>query len=262
MFFIDSHCHLDRYFDSRAVVERAEKSSVSFLLSIATSRKNFEKVIALAETYPFVYASAGVHPSDAHTEEDEESLYDWLIACSKHPKVIGIGETGLDFLPSSPPPAVQEKVFQAHVRAALTTSLPLIVHMRQSEERLLTCLEETFPRPTGVLHCFTGSLSCAKKVIDWGWKVSFSGIITFPKSDELRKTASLLPLDSFLLETDAPWLAPQKYRGKENEPAYLIETAKLISDLRSISLETLALLTYHSFCSLFTKAILPPYDQA
>lgn len=247
---VDSHCHLDHYHDLSEVMERAREASVSTLLSIGTSRKDFYRVLAIAEAHSHVYACVGLHPLGIQ-EKDTDGLLEWLVDCTRHPKVVGIGETGFDA--SSGDPLLQETLFRIHVEAALQTQLPLVVHTRRSDEIFLSVLEGMSVRPRGVLHCFTGGLACAKQAVAWGWKISFSGILTFPNGQDVREVAQNLPLESLLVETDAPWLAPQKYRGRRNEPAYVRETARQLAELHSTSLEEMANQTTKNFFSLFTK---------
>jgi TatD DNase family protein len=249
--WIDSHCHLDRYDDLSAVIDRALTAGIHTMLSICTSYTNFSQVLSIAESYPFVYASVGIHPSEIDCMALSD-VYPWLIECAQHPKVIAIGETGLD--DTYPNSIEQENVFRAHIRAAQTVRLPLVVHMRQAEKRLIEIIQNFSPIPRGVLHCFTSSLHCAQQVIPWNWKISFSGILTFGKAQELREVAKELPIDSICLETDAPWLAPTPYRGKRNEPAYIIETAQCLADTRQQPLETIAAQTCKNFFDLFDKA--------
>lgn len=255
MILIDSHCHLDMYDQEiDQVIQRAYKQGIKVMISICTSLTNFEKVLTIAERYPYVYASMGLHPTEAH-DMDPTQIYDWLVQGAQHPKVIGFGETGLDLMPKSPPLEVQKMIFHAHIKAALAVDLPLIVHMRQAEEDFLSLMGEyEAPFPKGVLHCFTGSFPCAEKAISWGWKISISGIITFPNAKDLVKVVQKIPLTSLLVETDAPWLAPQSYRGQRNEPAYIIETASKLAQLHQTSLEDLAKQTTDNFFTLFPKA--------
>jgi TatD DNase family protein len=252
LLIVDSHCHLDRYPDLKDILERAFKAQVTLFLTICTSVENFDKVIAIAEAYPQVYASVGVHPSEVSLEMEKE-LYAWLVDKASHPKVVALGETGLDVMPHSPPLEVQERIFRIHIQAALDTGLPLVVHTRHSDDPFLSILDSYPEKPLGVLHCFTGSLECAQQAVSWGWKVSLSGILTFKNARDLQNMAKMLDLDSLLIETDAPWLAPQSYRGQTNEPSYLIETARCLADLKATSVQQVALSTTHSFFELFKK---------
>lgn len=253
--FIDSHCHLDRYPDLESVMERARQAQVPLVLTICTSIANFDKVIAIAERYPQVYASVGIHPSDVSTEMDP-TVYDWLMEKVAHPKVVALGETGLDVMPSSPPLELQERLFRIHIQGALDTGLPLVVHTRHADDPFLSVLRSYRQKPLGVLHCFTGSLSCAQEAISWGWKVSLSGILTFKNAQSVQDMAQRLPLEALLIETDAPWLAPQKYRGEINEPSYIVETAATLAQLHQVPLEKVASWTTRSFFELFKK--IPP----
>lgn len=250
--WIDSHCHLDLCEgELDDVLHRAHQAGVNTMLSIGTSRSNAKTIRAIAAKYSSVYASVGVHPTEV-TEGDD--LYSWLLEEAQDPKVIAFGETGLDFMPTSPPVSDQEESFYHHINAALVTGLPLIIHMRHSEEAFLSIMRQLPQRPRGVLHCFTGTLACAQEVIEWGWKISFSGILTFPNARDLREVAKQLPLSSLLLETDAPWLAPQKQRGKRNESSYLIYTAEVLADVLNVSIEHLSRATTENFYDLFPRA--------
>ncbi len=255
MFFIDSHCHLDRYQDLESVLERANQAQVKLLLTICTSIENFDKVLPIAEYYPHVYASVGIHPGEVNQEMGPD-LYSWLVEKTAHPKVVALGETGLDMMPHSPPLELQERIFRIHIQAALDMGLPLVVHTRHADEAFLSVLRSFPQKPLGVLHCFTGSLACAQEAVSWGWKVSLSGILTFKNAKEIQDMARNLSLDDLLIETDAPWLAPQKYRGQTNEPSYIIETAAYLAGLHHKPIEEIASCTTRSFFDLFNKV--PP----
>lgn len=255
MFFVDSHCHLDRYTNLNEIIERALKAQVKLFLTICTSIENFDKVIAIAEAYPQVYASVGIHPSEVSVEI-EKDLYGWLVEKAAHPKVVALGETGLDVMPHSPPLEVQERLFRIHIQAALETGLPLVVHTRHADDLFLSVLNSYSHKPSGVLHCFTGSLACAQQAVSWGWKVSLSGILTFKNAKEVQDMAKNLELHTLLIETDAPWLAPQSHRGKLNEPSYITETASFLAQLHGVSVQEIALSTTRSFLELFKK--IPP----
>ena len=258
---IDSHCHLDRFQDVDIVLDRARKNGVHRFLSISTNEKTFSELLPIVESHEDVYGTVGLHPCDIGSMP-EDALCPWLIEKLSHPKIVGIGETGLDALPTSPAMVDQERYFRHHIRAALACNLPLIVHTRNSDESFLSVMRDVRANWSGghgvmgVLHCFTGSLECAKEVIDWGWKVSLSGIVTFKNAPDLQNMARALPLSSLLVETDAPWLAPQPYRGRPNEPAYIVETAAMLASLQSCSLEHVSRVTTQNVLDLFRK--MPP----
>jgi TatD DNase family protein len=255
--FIDSHCHLDRYDDLEPVLERARKAGVGLFLAISTSPSNFDKVIAIAEKYPDVYAAVGVHPSDSDTVSSD-GLYDWIVQCTRHHKVVAIGEAGLDGLDRSPDMDIQKEIFRIHIQASLDTGHPLVVHTRDTDDAFLSVMAPYMngngSKPKGVLHCFTGGLDCAQQAIAWGWKVSFSGIITFKNARAVQDMARSLPLSSLLVETDAPWLAPEPHRGQTNEPAYVMHTAAKLAALKDCTLDQVAQATCQSFYALFSKA--------
>jgi TatD DNase family protein len=254
--FIDSHCHLDFpdfADDLAAIVARAEAAGVARMVSISTKLRQIDNLLAIAERFPNVYSSVGTHPHYAH-EELDVTVKD-LVALTKRPKVVAIGEAGLDYHYDFSPREAQETGFRRHIAAARETELPLVIHTRQADDDVARILEEetdkgAFP---AVLHCFTGSRELALHAVAFGLYVSFTGILTFKKSDELRSIAAELPSDRILIETDAPYLAPGKYRGKRNEPAYVTETAKVLADTRGVSVEEIARETTENFFRLFTK---------
>jgi len=253
---VDSHCHLDfpDFTDELdGVVARAHEAGVTQIVSISTRVGRHSGLLAIAERYPNVYCSVGTHPHHAHEELDIDA--DALVAATKHPKVVAIGEAGLDYFYDKSPRAAQEQGFRAHVAAARATRLPLVIHSREADDDMARILEEetakgAFP---AVLHCFTGGRDLAMRAIALGLSISFTGILTFKKSDALRAIAAELPADRILVETDAPYLAPGKFRGKRNEPAYVIETAKVLAETRGVSLDTIARETTDNFFRLFSK---------
>src|SRR5215510_12533807 len=260
---IDSHCHLDfpDFADELdGIVGRAEAAGIVRIVTISTRVKRHAEVLAIAERFPQVYCSVGTHPHHAHEELDVGAAE--LIARAGHPKVVAIGEAGLDYFYDNSPRAAQEQGFRAHIAAARATGLPLVIHSRDADDDMARMLEEetgkgAFP---AVLHCFTGGEDLARRAIALGLYISFTGIITFKKSDELRAIAASLPADRFLVETDAPYLAPGPYRGKRNEPAYVVETAKVLADVRGISFDELARQTTANFFRLFGKVPRPAAD--
>jgi len=253
---VDSHCHLDFpdfAADLDGVVGRAHAAGVTHIVSISTRVRRHAALLAIAERYPNVYCSVGTHPHHAHEELDIGA--DALIARTAHPKVVAIGEAGLDYFYDNSPRAAQEQGFRAHVAAARATGLPLVIHSRDADADMARILEEesakgAFP---AVLHCFTGGRDFAQRAIALGLSISFTGILTFKKSDDLRATAAELPADRIMVETDAPYLAPGKFRGKRNEPAYVRETARVLAEVRGVSRETIARETTDNFFRLFSK---------
>jgi TatD DNase family protein len=253
--YIDSHCHLDRYENLDPIMHRAHEAHVSHILSISVNRLNAEKVMHIAEQYPSVYAAVGVHPCDVN-EDALDDLEQWLLHTAQHPKAIALGETGLDIQPHSPDLQRQHDAFHAHIRAALYTGLPLITHIRNAFSDFFDVWNDWSPQPPlGVLHCFTGTWEQAKAALDMGWYISFSGIVTFKRNGDLAEVAAKVPEDRFLIETDAPWLAPEPYRGNPNEPAYIVHTAQKMAQLRGQSLDQIRRHAYENFFTLFKKAL-------
>lgn len=249
---VDSHCHLD-FPDFKDniddVLARMQAHQVSHALCISVNLEDVSQVIQLAEKYPHLYASVGVHPD---YEDVTEPTVDQLIELATHPKVIAIGETGLDYFRLTGDLEWQRQRFRTHIRAAKALQKPLIVHTRQASEDTITLLkEENAQSVGGILHCFTESLDMARAAIDLGFYISFSGILTFKKADELRETAKQLPLDRILVETDSPYLAPPPHRGKTNEPAFVRHIAEHLAVLRQDSFENIARQTTANFCRLF-----------
>jgi len=257
---IDSHCHLDfPDFASEldAVVARAKEQGIGRIVTISTRVKRHDEVIAIAERFPDVYCSVGTHPHHAEDEPDIGTLE--LVARTGHRKVVAVGEAGLDYHYDRSPRDLQEKSFRAHIAAARETGLPLVIHARDADADVAKILtEETgqgaFP---AVLHCFTGGRDLAIAAIDLGLSISFTGILTFRNSRALRDIAKELPADRILVETDAPYLAPGRYRGKRNEPAFVVETAKVLAEVRGVSPDELARQTTENFFRLFSKVPRP-----
>jgi TatD DNase family protein len=255
----DSHCHLDYYAEAEldAVVARAEAAGVGTIVTIGTRMgEQATRVKALAERFPAVWATVGVHPHNAG--EGVMPTVEEIAAAADHPRVIGIGESGLDFFYDKSPRAVQAEGFRRHIRAARATGLPLVVHARQADEAILEILQEE--RQGGdefafLLHCFSSGRRLAEAAVAMGGYVSFSGILTFPKSMENREIARDLPADRLLVETDAPYLAPAPYRGKRNEPAWTAETAKVLAQLRGWTSAETAERTTENFRRLFRKVV-------
>jgi TatD DNase family protein len=255
---VDHHCHLDFpdfADDIDGVIARARTAGVGMLVSISTRIRRFAPLLAIAEAHGNVCCSVGTHPHYAHEELDipvEE-----IVALARHPKVVAIGEAGLDYHYDSSPRDAQERGFRNHIAAARATGLPLVIHTRDADADTAAILEEetakgAFP---ALLHCFTGGAELARRALALGLYVSFSGIVTFKKSDALREIAASVPLDRLLVETDAPYLAPGKYRGrKRNEPAYVVETAATLASVKGIAPEVLAEATTDNFFRLYSKA--------
>jgi TatD DNase family protein len=253
---VDHHCHLDApdfADDLDGVIARARAAGVGILVSISMHVRKLSQTLKIAEAYPNVFSSIGTHPHYAHTELDIP--VDEIIRLSRHPKVVAIGEAGLDYHYDNSPRHLQEKGFRTHIAAARETGLPLVIHARDADDDIARILEEesekgAFPF---VLHCFTGGPSLAERGVALGGYVSFSGILTFKNSDALREIAARLPEDRILVETDAPYLAPGPWRGKRNEPAYVAETARVLAEIRGASPEAIATITTANFFRLFSK---------
>jgi len=261
---VDSHCHLDfpDFAEERdAIIERARTAGVVRVVSISTRVKQFRQVAEIAEKYRDVFCTVGTHPHNA--AEEVGITPDEIERLAAHPKVVGIGEAGLDYFYDKAPREVQALVFRNHIRVARQTGLPLIIHARDADDDVAAILEDeagkgSFPF---VLHCFSSGRRLAERGIALGGYVSFSGILTFRKSDELREIARDLPLDRLLVETDAPYLAPVPFRGKRNEPAYVAQTAAVLAEVRGLSLEAIADLTSSNFFRLFSK-VPPPAETS
>jgi TatD DNase family protein len=255
---IDSHCHLDRLVlddyghQLSAAIDAAVNCGVERMLCVGISISNSKEVVAIAETYPQVVASVGVHPLDVKEGlATEQQLIEW----SQHPKVVALGETGLDYYYSENDKALQRQSFAVHLRAAAAARLPVIVHTRNARDDTLALIKENGnPEYAGVLHCFTESWQMAKQAIDMNYMISLSGIVTFRNAEELRTVAKMLPLDRLLVETDSPYLAPMPFRGKPNEPKYVREVATFVAQLKGLSYEELVRITGENFYRLFKKA--------
>ena len=254
---VDSHCHLDfaDFADERdAVIGRARAAGVETMLTISTRLDQFESVRGIAEAYDGIWCSVGAHPHEA--ADHDELLPEQLVALAEHPKVVGIGETGLDFHYDLSPRDIQARVFRSHIAASRATGLPLIVHAREADREIAEILEEERP-PAGVLHCFSSGPALAETAISLGFYISISGIITFRNAEYLRTIVRDLPIDRLLVETDAPYLAPVPYRGKRNEPAFVVATAAAVAKLKGVDEKRLAAATRENFFRLFPKATSP-----
>lgn len=257
MILVDSHCHLDpEYFpqdELEQVLQNAADNGVKYIQTICTTHKGFAGVHKVAMEHENVFCSYGIHPHDA---EPEDITYADIIENASKPKVIGIGETGLDYFYEHSPREKQKEYFRMHLEAARELDLPVIIHTRDAEEDTMEILDEALAKgPLKLLlHCFSSNSKLADYAIEKGISVSASGIITFKKSEDLRESFRKIPLELLLVETDAPFLAPVPHRGKRNEPAYTKHTAQVLADLHAISLETLSKATTNNFFSLFSKA--------
>ena len=253
---VDSHCHLDFpdfADDLDGVVARARARGVERMVTISTRVREHARVLAIAERFDGVWCSVGTHPHNAHEELDVSA--DRLVAISGHPKVVAIGEAGLDYHYTNSPREAQEQGLRTHIAAARRSGLPLVIHSRDADADMARILTEEMEQGAfpAVLHCFTGSRELAFAAVELGCYVSFSGILTFRKSDELRSIAAALPADRILVETDAPYLAPDPFRGKRNEPAYVTETAKVLAAAGGVSPDVIARQTSDNFHRLFRK---------
>jgi TatD DNase family protein len=254
---VDHHCHLDYpdfADDLDGVIGRAKAAGVGMLVSISTRIRDFGRLRGIAETHDNVLCSVGTHPHHAH--EELHVPVEEIVALARHPKVVAIGEAGLDYFYDSSPREAQAQGFRNHIAAARQTQLPLVIHTRDADADTARILAEEMARGEfpALLHCFTGGAELARKALGLGLYISFSGIVTFKKSDALREIARMVPLDRMLVETDAPFLAPGKYRGKRNEPAYVVETAAVLAGLKGVAPEELALATTGNFHRLYGKA--------
>jgi TatD DNase family protein len=257
---VDSHCHLDfADFDAdrAALLARAREAGVKTMVTISTRIKKFPQIVAIAEGDPDIWCSVGTHPHNAHEEPDTQ-LAD-LVALAQHPKCIAIGEAGLDYHYDKSPRDVADRVFRTHIAAARETGLPLVIHARDADDDMIAVLRDEMGKGTfpAVLHCFSSGAELARVGVELGLMVSFSGILTFKNSGEIRAIARGVPLDRLLVETDAPYLAPPPYRGKRNEPAYVAETAKILADVKGVSADEMARITTDNFFRVFSKAKRP-----
>ncbi len=254
---IDSHCHLDfpeLATDESGVLARAKTAGVAGMLTIGTRLDQFEKVRAIAERHGNVWCSVGVHPHEA--KEERQSTPYRLIEAARHPKVIGIGETGLDFYYEHSPRAEQAESFRAHIAASRQTGLPLIVHTRDADQETGDILEEEYGKGAfpGLIHCFSSGPEVARRALAIGMFISISGIVTFKAAESLRTIVRDIPIDRLLVETDAPYLAPVPRRGKTNEPAFVAHTAAKVAELKGVSVAEFEAATTENFFKLFTKA--------
>jgi TatD DNase family protein len=260
MMLIDHHCHLDfppLAADRAGILKRAKEAGVGVMVTISTRIRKLPELLAIAEAHPDVYCSVGTHPHNAHEELDiplEE-----IVRLSEHRKVVAIGEAGLDYHYQHSTPEAQAEGFRRHIAAARATGLPLEIHTRDADEDTARILEDEHAKGpfAAILHCYTGGPDLARRALALGHYVSFTGVVTFKKSDALRDIAKSVPLDRLLVETDAPYLAPEPYRGKTNEPAYVVHTAKALARVKGVSVEEIAAATTDNFFRLFGKVRRP-----
>ncbi len=257
---VDSHCHLD--YEGLAnrlpeVLQNCREQGVGLMLSISSRVKNFPRLLAIADAHDNIYCTIGTHPHNAH-EELDVAVAD-LVKLGHHPKVIGIGEAGLDYHYDLSPREAQMQGFKNHIAAARETGLPLVIHTRQAEEDTARVLEEEMAKGQfkALLHCFTSQQWLAEKGVELGLYVSFSGILTYKNAEDLRTTAKALPIDRLLVETDAPFLAPVPFRGKDNEPSFVVKTLEQLAALRGLSRDEMAYMTSANFFRLFDKVKVP-----
>ena len=255
--FVDSHCHLNYkglVEDQDAVLARARAAGVSAMLNISTRHSEWDAIIATAQKSASIWATVGIHPheADAHPDTDTATF----VAAASHPKVVGIGETGLDYYYDHSDRDRQRHSFRTHITAARETGLPLIVHTRDAEADTAEILREEMGKGTysGVIHCFTASSEFADIALELGLFISISGIVTFKNAADLKETAARIPADRLLIETDSPFLAPVPHRGKSCEPGFVADTARFLADIRCVSVEDLAQQTSANFYTLFSKA--------
>lgn len=253
---VDSHCHLDfPEFapELDAIVARARAAGVGRMVTISTRVKKLPQVIAVAEKYPDIFASVGTHPHHADEELDIDAAE--LTRLSRHPKIVALGEAGLDYHYDKSPRDAQAKGFREHIKAARETGLPLVIHTREADADCAAILDEEIGKGAfpAVLHCYTGGRDLAFKAVELGLYVGFTGIITFKNGEALRDIARDLPADRILVETDAPFLAPIPYRGKRNEPAYVVNTARVLAETRGVTEAEIARQTTENFFRLFAK---------
>jgi TatD DNase family protein len=249
---VDSHCHInfpELTRDLEGVLTRMHAAGVTHALCVSVSLETFPEVLAIADRFPSVYASVGVHPDHRGGSEPTSGQ---LVELARHPRVVAMGETGLDYYRETGDREWQRERFRTHIRAARACNKPLIIHMRQAAEDTLEIMRsEGAAEVGGVMHCFTESLSVAEQAMALNFHISFSGIVTFKNAKELKEVAKRIPLERLLIETDSPYLAPMPYRGKRNEPSYVRRVAEEIGEIKAVSLETVARASSKNFFSLF-----------
>lgn len=251
--FIDSHAHiqLDRFDSDRSlVIERAKNSQVSIILVVGFDISTSYLAVELADRYDHIYATVGLHPHDAKRFTPQTLREIALLA--EHPKVVALGEMGLDYHRNLSPKSVQKRVFEEQLDLATQLDLPIVVHNRNAFDDILSILENHSQLTGGVLHCFSENTKSMDRVIDVGFHIGIGGPVTYKKSQDLKQVVKVMPADSFLIETDCPWLAPQLRRGKRNEPAYITEIATKIAELRQVTIESVGQTSSQNFRKLFS----------
>ena len=257
---VDSHCHLDfKDFqdDLDLVIKKACDANVKHMLSISVNLEDFNNVYKVANSYDNIYCTTGIHPNNVPENKNNELLFEKLSLNLKKKKVIGVGETGLDFYRNEENRINQIEYFNTHLEVSGLFNYPTIVHTRNAEKDTINCIEKAVKRHStkGLIHCFTSTMELAKKVLDEGFYISFSGIITFKKVDDLIDVVKYVPLDRILVETDAPFLAPMPFRGKRNEPSFVTHTLKKIAEIKKKKVEDMAQITTNNFFNLFSNLI-------
>ena len=250
--FVDSHCHIEDI----STLQRAQKAGVTTLLNAGKDLDEMALQLLMCENNQSVYTSAGIHPDSAKEKLNKISTED-IIKATNHPKVIAIGECGLDYYYGQDYKKEQKEMFFRHIQASAKTSLPIMIHQRQAEDDMLELLHQgikQFGKLTGVIHCFTSTKEFADEILKLGFYISASGIITFKSGASILETFKTIPLDKILIETDSPYLAPVPYRGKTNEPAYIIKTAEKLAQIKGLTVEEIANITKNNFFSLYQKA--------
>ena len=257
---VDSHCHLDfKDFqdDLDLVIKKAYDSNVKHMLSISVNLEDFNNVYKVANSYDNIYCTTGIHPNNVPENKNNELLFEKLSLNLNKKKVIGVGETGLDFYRNEENRINQIEYFNTHLEVSGLFNYPTIVHTRNAEKDTINCIEKAVKKHStkGLIHCFTSTMELAKKVLDEGFYISFSGIITFKKVDDLIDVVKYVPLDRILVETDAPFLAPMPFRGKRNEPSFVTHTLKKIAEIKKKKIEDMAQITTNNFFNLFSNLI-------
>ena len=251
---IDTHAHLTslQVEDHRQeMLARAKHAGVKKILNICTDEASLEKGLALAKKEPWIFNAAATTPHDV--EKEGESFFPIVEACAQKGELAAIGETGLDYHYTHSPKKLQQEFLIRYFALATACRLPIVIHCREAFADLIAMIDQYYPQKPGVLHCFTGTLDEAKEIVDRGWLLSFSGIITFKKSEALRAVVGWAPLDRIVIETDTPYLAPQNHRGKVNEPSFILETAGEIARIKGLTLEKVSQITADNACKLFLK---------
>lgn len=264
-YIVDSHCHLNYEGlreDKDAVIGRARDAGVGCMLAINTKLKEYGEIIEIIDDFDDIYGTVGIHPHEA--ENEPNVAVDLLVEKSQHPKIVGLGETGLDYFYDNAPRDLQKVNFEAHLKAAQITGLPVVIHTRDADDDCAEILRKfADDKPyKAVIHCFTAGPELAKTALELGLYISISGIVTFKKAEELRAIVKDLPMDRLLVETDSPFLAPIPHRGKTCEPAYVMDTARYVAELKGVPFDEFQRQTTENFFRLFDKAIPPARQKA